>query len=350
MRVRQMVAINPHGNMTIRITSEIPFSFSQYNTNTFVVVKTAEGDSLELDIEGEDLSALERGHYYFAQRVAENRWLLHSPYRIADVETAQRLGRGVQPIPFDSALNAKFGEACHRWEAVDRQFYLTSRGYLKFQKAVTALGGIVIVKQADRGHMETCKENALKAASLAEQSFQQMQTLKCSVAKKGGQEVLDRLEQLAASLEPLVIVVEKAYDGFTREHHILIEQFGGQAEKAWGNATDQQLGLTLARVRELRGEGAKLLPQARIALAQGIAQGRLHSKSGAVVVETLTDVFEPHLKAFPQLKHLHVQPDGAIQIEFAPGGSIRINDEGVTLVRTNKTQQGTGRMGRLEID
>jgi len=336
--------INKQGNLVVRIDMHTEYSLQKFNRNDYTILEDSEGVRMQSAADGPELSAVERGHIYYAQQVGDNQWAIYSPYRVADQETAE-IGAGIRPMPDNIKLTTKFGAAAQRWQGVASHFFLSNRTFKKFREEVAKIGGRTIVNHADPEMMEYFHGLGEGTLESATQILLQMQNLKASLTADNGGELILRLGTLSESLEPLHDAIEKSLDGFRREHILLKEEYGKVEKKKVAERQDKQLRVAVARSRTITAEAMKIPHDAKVLFGQAMRSSRNKAK----VAETLKDAVENLRVVFPQLGHLNVQDDGTILVEYSPGNCVQVTQHGVDLVSPERKIGGAGRMRFLEV-
>lgn len=338
-------AINTLGNLTVRINSQRVFSASQYNTNRYFVLEIANGVELPTEVTKNELTSLERGHYYTARRITETSWKLYCPYRYADEETAE-FGKGVKPSPTDEELLEKWKDTACRWQMVDKEFVLTDMGYKFFKKKVEEAGGCVVEESASNKNLEEQYNRVQETLKVAHETQERVLTLMAEIRAGSGMEAVDRVRKIASTRDALKDLYRRAKDGFIREKSLLNEEWGRLEDKnltreRW--AAIDELGLELG---EILADLATAPAEAQLAFVHA-THNKHERKEGSV--ETLSEAIRQLSIIFPHFAHITVDtPSNSLVIEYAPERFMRITTTGAELWQPVQ-KQVKGRFGALDI-
>lgn len=340
--------INRLGGLVIQNRMETCRSFSEFNTNTFMIVQDTEGLTQNQEADPQEISAIERGHRYYVTQVGEKRFRLESPYRISDHETAE-LGAGCIPEPDDESLVRKWGDSCRKWQAVRDKFFLTSASLELFRKRVEAIGGDFVMLHPDLEVLEAGWKQAVEIGAQAKDILERINTLKAGLTQENSPETLPRIQKLSKEGEHLSEAFSRAKDIFMGQNVRLMEGWGNVELKERSLKTCiPQIKEAEALVEKLKNEGPKLAIAAHLCL-KDVRSKHKGGGSGRVEFETIQEALVSLRVFFPHFKFIRVDEEGDLLVEITGTDNyVKVTRSGVVVWRPEVKTTG-GRIAFLEV-
>jgi len=342
------------GPRKIKIVMERVYNAKVYNTNRYYVIEEVanyRGTKEEIDTEvtSDELTTLERGHYYISRRAAEDSWYVSCPFRFADEETAA-FGKGVRPIPTDRTTLDKYREGSHRWQYIDGDFYLTPLGYRSFKARVEVAGGHVEEVHANMDILRSYHRLIFRISKQCKEFHGRIDAVSREIETgQGDQSSVDRITELKDQIERLNKEMGRSRDMFLHELGKLQNEWGRVEEKREAEDLVAAVEASKERVANYWNSVATKEQEATLMLGMSITKGG--RKTGKLYApETLKAAIDHISGVFPQFSHIKPSDDGQyLMIEYLPNRFIRISKERAEIWTPQVVARRKGRFGALDL-